>query len=102
MARSTHHQDYQTLIALLRELRTGQGVHQAVLGNRLGNTQTFISKVERGERRLDLVEFIELCEALDFDPANAFRQYLRRRAAARSLSGKLRSGQPKTRSRTKP
>jgi len=90
MARSTHHQDYQAFMALLRELRTGQGVHQAVLGNLLGNTQTFISKIERGERRLDVVEFVELCEALELDPAHAFRQYLQRRAVARSSSGKLR------------
>ena len=79
MARSTHHPDYQTLLTLLRELREGAGVTQLALAESIGNTQTFISKIERGERRIDLVEFIEMCDALKVDPAAAFREYLRRR-----------------------
>lgn len=76
MPRSIHQDDYQTLVNLLRDLRVRQGVTQADLGIALGNTQTFISKVERGERRIDVLEFVELCEAMQVDPAAAFEEYL--------------------------
>ena len=78
MARSTHHPNYQTLLTLLRDLRERAGVTQIALAESLGNTQTFISKVERGERRIDVVEFIEICEALGVDSVVAFREYLKR------------------------
>jgi transcriptional regulator with XRE-family HTH domain len=89
MARSTHDQQYQAFLRLLRNLRLRAGVTQNVLAKRLGNTQTFISKVERGERRLDIVEFVEVCEALDIDPKAAFAEFLRRRHSQPPLAGKL-------------
>lgn len=89
MARSTHDGQYRTFTRLLRDLRVQAGVTQDVLAKRLGNTQTFISKVERGERRLDLVEFCEVCEALDIDPQAAFGEFLARRAAQRRPTKKL-------------
>lgn len=89
MARSTYDQQYQSFLWLLRNLRLQAGVTQNVLAKRLGNTQTFISKVERGERRLDVVEFVEVCEALDIDPKAAFAEFLRRRYSQPPLAGKL-------------
>lgn len=80
MANSTHHDDYQRLLALLKQLRRESGVTQVELGQRLGNTQTFVSKFERGERRIDVVEFVEICEALGTDPASVFATYLVGRA----------------------
>lgn len=79
MARSTHHPHYQVLLALLRELREDAGMTQGALGEQLGNTQTFVSKVERGERRIDLLEFVEICEALETDPLHAFAAFVERR-----------------------
>lgn len=84
MARSTHHRHYQALLRLLRDLREQAGVTQLDLGDRLGNTQTFISKIERGERRVDVVEFAEICDALGMDPATAFNQFLARREPTRT------------------
>lgn len=89
MARSTHHPDYQTLLTLLRDLRERAGVTQFSLAEGLSNTQTFISKVERGERRIDVVEFIEICEALDVDPLAAFGEFLKRRSTLRKRESKL-------------
>ena len=86
MAQSTHHSDYQALLEVLRLLRQEAGVTQVVLADRLENTQTFVSKVERGERRLDLVEFVEWCEALELQPQAAFQAFLDKRE---STSGKL-------------
>lgn len=95
MARSTHHLDYQTFLGLLRDLRVGAGLTQVMLAKKLGNTQTFISKVERGERRLDLVEFVEVCEALSIDPRAAFDEYMTRRESRRPVSRKLTARQRK-------
>ena len=80
MARSTHHPSYQTLLTLLRDLRERAGFTQFALAESLGNTQTFISKIERGERRIDVVEFIEICDALGVDPFAALREYVKRRS----------------------
>lgn len=52
---------------------------QVGLGERLGNTQTFVSKLERGERRVDVVEFVEICDALGADPVTVFARYVERR-----------------------
>lgn len=84
MARSTHHRHYQALLRLLRQCREEAGLTQVELGKRLGNTQTFISKIERGERRMDVVEFAEFCDALGMDPMAAFARFLEQRRTVRS------------------
>ncbi len=89
MAQSTHHRHYRALLAVLRQAREGLGMSQAALGERLGNTQTFVSKVERGERRLDVVEFVEWCQALDAAPEEIFGKFLLERGRGRG--SKLRS-----------
>jgi transcriptional regulator with XRE-family HTH domain len=96
MARSTHHRHYQAFLGLLRELRERAGLSQTLLGERLGNTQTFVSKMERGERRVDIVEFTEICEALDADPVTAFREFLRQRNTVTESSGRKLSVRPAT------
>lgn len=90
MPRSIHQHDYQTLLLLLRDLRARQGMTQVDLGLALGNTQTFVSKVERGERRIDVVEFVELCEAMQVDPVAAFKQYVAQRKAGGAVAKKKR------------
>jgi transcriptional regulator with XRE-family HTH domain len=78
MPRSTHHRHYRAFLDLLVQLRDEAGFTQMALAEKIGNTQTFVSKVERGERRLDVVEFAEWCDALGFDAASAFGQFLER------------------------
>lgn len=56
--------EYQTLLRLLRLARQDAGLTQAQLGERLGQPQAIISKCERGERRLDVVELRAYCTAL--------------------------------------
>ena len=89
MAQSTHHRHYRALLEVIRQAREDLGVTQGMLGERLGNTQTFVSKVERGERRLDVVEFVEWCQALDVPPEDIFVTFLRERGRGRG--SKLRS-----------
>ncbi len=49
---------------LLRKLRTEKGLRQTDLAEKLGEPQSYVSKYESGEQRLDLLELKSLCEAL--------------------------------------
>lgn len=79
MAQSTHNADYQVLLTVLKAVRTRMGVSQVELAARLGNTQTFVSKCERGERRIDVVELVEFAEALGVPPLELLGAYLDQR-----------------------
>jgi transcriptional regulator with XRE-family HTH domain len=57
--------EYRTLIETLSALRRELGVSQRELARRIGKPPSFINKIELLERRLDLLEFIVLAEALD-------------------------------------
>lgn len=54
-------------LAMLRGLRLERGLRQADLAVRLGRGQGLVSKVERGERRLDVIELRDWLDALDAD-----------------------------------
>lgn len=68
MAQSTRNSDYQLLLTVLKAARKRASVSQVDLAEGLGNTQTFVSKCERGERRIDAVELVEFAEALGVKP----------------------------------
>jgi transcriptional regulator with XRE-family HTH domain len=61
LQKSTFTREYTVLRKLLREQREAAGITQVELAARLGETQSYISKVERGERRLDLVQLGFFC-----------------------------------------
>ena len=50
----------------LRELRDSKGLTQSELGERLGRQQSYISKYENGERRLDYLEVLEIVDACEY------------------------------------
>lgn len=62
------------MIALLAKVRRDAGLTQADLGARIGQRQTFVSKVELGERRLDAAEFVEVARAIGVDPYAVMRE----------------------------
>lgn len=64
MDKTIHTAEYATLLALLRETRQAAGVTQVQLAERLDETQSQISKLERGEVRLDLIELRTILLAL--------------------------------------
>jgi transcriptional regulator with XRE-family HTH domain len=53
---------------LLTEKRKHAGLTQAFVADRLGKPQSFVSKYETGERRVDVVEFLRLADVIGFDP----------------------------------
>ncbi|WP_173920748.1 helix-turn-helix domain-containing protein [Pseudidiomarina piscicola] len=73
MHKTLHSPQHQRLVAWLKKARCDQGLTMRDLAAKLGVPHSFVGKVEQCERRLDLIEFIEYCEALDLDPANGVR-----------------------------
>lgn len=59
---------YLRMIELLVAARKDAGITQVELGKRLGQRQTFVSKFELGERRLDAAEFVAVSRAIGADP----------------------------------
>jgi transcriptional regulator with XRE-family HTH domain len=64
MPKTLHRQETQVLIELLRDIRLRAGLTQAGLSGKLGRAQSFISDVERGQRRLDLIQVRDVCIAV--------------------------------------
>ncbi len=64
MDKSIFSRDYEVFLRRLRDARQTSGLTQEQVAGRLGQTQSFVSKCERGERRLDLVEARAFCAAM--------------------------------------
>lgn len=69
MAKSLHTQEWNQLLDELIAVRVSSGVTQIQLGDLIGRTQSFVSKVERGERSLDVIEFCEWVNNLGVRPS---------------------------------
>lgn len=72
MDKSIYSKDYSVLIEKLREAREAEGMTQTQLADKLEQTQSFVSKVERCERRLDVVELRAFCKAIGI----SFRNFI--------------------------
>lgn len=67
MPKSIHRPEYEALRRLLRQARDDAGVSQVELSAALGRSQSFVSDIERGVRRLDAIEMRDICQILDRD-----------------------------------
>ena len=73
MSRTLRSRRHEALRWLLVEKRKAAGLSQAELAKRIGRYQSFVADLERGQRRLDVVELLELAEAIGFDASKAIR-----------------------------
>lgn len=62
--KTIHSPEYAIFLKLLRQTRERQDVTQEQLAERWGVTQSFVSKCERGERRIDAIELRSFCRAM--------------------------------------
>ncbi|MEO1749786.1 MAG: helix-turn-helix transcriptional regulator [Pseudomonadota bacterium] len=76
MVTSFHSADYEKLTTLLVEARRKSGLTQQAVADRLGRPQSYVAKIEVGERRLDIVEFIHLVRAMDAAPEDILAELL--------------------------
>ena len=68
---------HRALIDLLIAKREKAGLTQHELAAQIGQYQSFVARMESGQRRIDVVELIELSEILDFDAAHVVREIAR-------------------------
>ena len=68
-------EEYQTFLQVLIDQRIGAGLTQADVAEKLRKPQSFVSKYERGERRLDFVEALQVSQALGLDPRQLFARF---------------------------
>jgi transcriptional regulator with XRE-family HTH domain len=66
-AKTIHDEAYQVLVERLRDARQQAHVTQTELAESLGTDQSYVSKYERAERRLDVIEVRAVCRALRVD-----------------------------------
>jgi len=64
MQKSIHSAHYAVFLKVLKKAREDAGLSQVQLARKIGETQTFVSKCERGERRIDVIELRTFCRAV--------------------------------------
>lgn len=79
MAKSVFSDKYILLRQLLIEARKVANLTQSELSAKLSRPQSYVSKYERGERRLDLIEFLEVAAALNINPATFIEKLLQQK-----------------------
>lgn len=73
MSKSVFTDTYDHFRELLIEARRNSNMTQVQLAEKLDRPQSFVSKYERGERRLDVVEFLQVAAALQIDPCQIIK-----------------------------
>lgn len=76
MPKSIYKKSYNQLKELLIGARKASGLTQTALADKLSKPQSFVSKYESGERRIDVIEFIEIAEALGIDPVAIIKRIM--------------------------
>ena len=78
MPKSIHTERHRKLCHLLKTRRKAAGLTQTVVAERLGKPPSYVAKYEGGDRRLDIVEYLDVAAAIGFDPCALIRSLLRR------------------------
>lgn len=86
--KSIHSAQYRALLARMRAAREIAGITQQELAKRLGRPQSYVSKIEMGERRVDVVEFLHFMRAIEGEPHALLRDIEREYRPRRSTAGR--------------
>ena len=84
MQKSRQSPESKVLLEMLNQLRSSSGIRQIDLANKLDVHQSFVSKYESGERRLDLIELRRICNVLETNVVDFVTEFERRVANLRS------------------
>lgn len=74
MVLSIHHPRYQSLRAHMKLLRKSAKLTQVELAEAMGLEQSYVSKIERGERYVDVLFYIDWCQACGTTPQEAIKK----------------------------
>ncbi len=73
MSRTVGSPRHKALVAFLTKKRRDAKLTQAQVAERIGRYQSFVATFERGQKRIDAVELVEIAEAIGFDPREAIK-----------------------------
>jgi len=74
MKKSIYTERYKKFCAIMIDLRKKKNLTQVQLANLLNKPQSFVSKYENAERRLDIVEFLEICKVLKIESGKIIKK----------------------------
>jgi len=77
LPKSLYSKRYSQFLTLMKRARIESGLTQTDVATRLGRPQSFVSKCESGERRVDVAEFLAYCRAIQVDPIAIIRVLIR-------------------------
>lgn len=77
MEKTLTSRSHAKLVRMLIDKREAAGITQTELARRLGEYQSFVARLESGQRRIDVIEFIELSQVLEFDVSNFIEELTR-------------------------
>lgn len=72
--KSTFTREYATVLEVLIRTRKRNGLSQTTVASALGKPQSFVSKYENGERRVDIVELFAIARVLGEDPTHLLQE----------------------------
>jgi transcriptional regulator with XRE-family HTH domain len=78
MVKSVFSEAHGVFIEVLIEAHKASGLTQVDVAERLQKPQSFVSNIERGQRRVDVLEFVAMARAVGADPAKLFAEVMRR------------------------
>ena len=73
MVKTIYQERYQAFIKQLVLARKACGLTQMQVAEKLSKPQSYIAKVEGADRKLDVMEFVELCQAINVDPTTLIK-----------------------------
>lgn len=107
MRTEIYSEEHQKLRKILRRERIAVGLRQSDLAERTGRSQAYISKFEKGDLRLDVVDFVRFCDAIGCEVVDVMAETFGRRKivkigmdSAADVKIELRSSPPDTQPRT--
>lgn len=67
---------HRTLVDLIINKRKSAGLTQDDVADMLGEHQSFVARLESGQRRIDVIEYVTLAQVIGFDAAEALKQLI--------------------------
>lgn len=74
MVTRSNRAEKKRFLSLLRQMRLDAGLRQEDLARKLGEPQSFVSRYESGDRRLDVLELRQICEVLGYSLADFIKR----------------------------
>jgi transcriptional regulator with XRE-family HTH domain len=80
--------EYKKVGKILGDAREAAGLTQQVLANKLAKPQSFVSNYESGQRRVDILEFLRIVDAMEADPQKLFSEVVKLNFAPKARTPK--------------